>query len=105
MDELSDVLDDYLLLRAENALSKHLRVWRMRIFQLRGPGMQADLFSQRSQRLKLRLVLRIWKDKAVARKDPDDSINSLVSDNSMRAHTAQFTLRRPSRKHMLLNTL
>lgn len=76
----------------------------MRLFQLRGPAMQADLFKQRSQRLKLRLLLRIWREKAVAKKASDvDTTTSSTIDTSDRAHTAPITPKRSTRRHLWRN--
>jgi hypothetical protein len=63
---------------------------------------QADLFNQRSRRLKMRLVLRMWKEKVAARKIIDDSLSSSVLEDSIRAHTAPITPR-PTRRHLWRN--
>ena len=66
--------------------------------------MQADFFKQRSQRLKLRLMLRIWRDKLRAKNASDvDSTKSSVVGDSDRAHTAPVTPRRSTRRYLWRN--
>ena len=72
----------------------------MRLFQLRGPAMQADMFKHRSQRLKLRLILRIWREKTHTQKELDDTTTIEGSD---RAHTAPITPKRSTRRYLWRN--
>lgn len=91
--QLQDVAGDHLFLRNHVLLAQHLRAWRMRLLQLKGPQMQALLFIQRSQRLQLRLMLRLWKNKLRIKREIQDS--SVLSD---RAHTAPITPTRSTRR-------
>jgi hypothetical protein len=102
--DLSEMSESYLLARDRSIAVEQLRTWRMRVFQLRGPSMQADLFKQRSQRLKLRLMLRIWKDrlKSKSADNDTDSLSSLAASD--RAHTAPITPRRSTRRYLWRNT-
>jgi hypothetical protein len=83
-----------------------IRTWRMRIFQLRGAAMQAELFKQRSQRLKLRLMLRIWKGKSKEHGATDQEVDTTTLSqigNSDRAHTAPLTPKRSTRRYAWRN--
>lgn len=102
---LSDILDDYLFVQSQTAAIQYLRVWRMRYFQLRGAAMQADLFKQRSNRLKLRLVLRMWHHKVKAKTEENvDTTGLLAVESPDRAHTAPLTPGRSTRR-LLWRTL
>jgi Sfi1 spindle body protein len=99
--QLEDMLDDYAMARNEDTATQHLRVWRMRLFQLRGPAMQADLFNKRSQHLKLRLLLRIWREKERARKTSSTDLTiPMTTEASDRAHTAPITPNRSTRRYL-----
>ena len=75
----------------------------MRLFQLRGPAMQADMFKHRSQRLKLRLILRIWREKTHTQKESDDTTKSSMIEGLDRAHTAPITPKRSTRRFLWRN--
>jgi len=104
VDELSEILDDFLLDQDEDMTKEYLRIWRLRIFQLRGKTMQAELFQQRSGRLKLRLIFRIWRDKVRAVHTTDiQSTRSSTIELSDRAHTAPITPHRSTRRYLWRN--
>jgi hypothetical protein len=104
LSDLSNVSEDYALSRTELNATQYLRTWRMRIFQLRGLAMQAELFSQRSERLKSRLLFRIWmkklKSKDLSDNEPSSSVRNGTSD---RAHTAPLTPKRSTRRNLWRN--
>ena len=75
----------------------------MRLFQLRGPALQADMFKQRSQRLKLRLILRIWREKTHTQKESDDTRKISTIGGLDRAHTAPITPKRSTRRYLWRN--
>jgi len=102
--DLSDHFNDHLLVRNQILAMQLLRAWRMRLFQLRGPTMQADLFKQRSERLKLRLILRIWREKTSAKKGLDEENTISTLEDSDKAHTAPVTPKRSTRR-LLWRTL
>jgi hypothetical protein len=105
VNELEDISEDYISVRNRNVAAQHLRSWRMHIFQLRGPAMQSDLFRQRSERLKLRLMLRLWRQKLKAKHMPDMDSNEMTTiENTDRAHTAPITPRRSTRRYAWRNT-
>jgi hypothetical protein len=101
LNYLSDIADEYSTHRDESNSAQFLRTWRMRIFQLRGPAMQAELFNQRSKRLKLRLILRSWREKLRLKTAVDsDMTEQSLTDRSDRAHTAPITPNRSTRRHL-----
>ena len=65
--------------------------------------MQADMFKQRSQRLKLRLILRIWREKTHSQKGSDDTTKTSTIGGSDRAHTAPITPERSTRRYLWRN--
>jgi len=104
VDELSGILDGFLLDQDEDMAKECLRIWRLRIFQLRGKTMQAELFQQRSARLKLRLVFRIWRDKLKAVHTTETQSTSVSTiELSDRAHTAPITPHRSTRRYLWRN--
>ena len=83
---LSDIADEFSANRDESNAAQFLRTWRMRIFQLRGPAMQAELFNQRSKRLKLRMIFRSWREKLNSKMPIDSDMAELsLTDRSDRA--------------------
>lgn len=66
--------------------------------------MQADLFANRSQRLKLRLVFRIWREKTIAKMAVrDDRTIERTSDNLDKARTARIIPNRPTGRYIWRN--
>lgn len=101
LNNLSDIADEYSMIRDESNAAQFLRTWRMRIFQLRGPAMQAELFNQRSKRLKVRLVFRSWREKLKSKRPLQiDMTEQSLTDRSDRAHTAPLTPNRSTRRHL-----
>jgi len=104
LSDLSDAAEDYVQNHTEVKAAQCLRTWRMRIFQLRGPAMQADLFNQRSKRLKLRLMFRIWREKLKSKDLSDNELSNSVSNGLPdRAHTAPLTPTRSTRRYLWRN--
>lgn len=101
LNNLSDIADEFSANHDESNATQFLRTWRMRIFQLRGPAMQAELFNQRSKRLKLRLIFRSWREKLKSKMPHNsDMTERSLSDRSDRAHTAPLTPDRSTRRYL-----
>ena len=98
---LSDIADEFSANRDESNAAQFLRTWRMRIFQLRGPAMQAELFNQRSKRLKLRMIFRSWREKLNSKMPLDsDMTERSLTNRSDRPHTAPLTPNRSTRRYL-----
>jgi hypothetical protein len=72
----------------------------MRVFQFRGHNMQAEMFKQRSQKLQLRVMVRIWRDKVIVQRTESIDPARLIADGGDRAHTAPITPKRSTRKYL-----
>jgi len=95
----------YMEDRNHLTLMQHLRVWRMRVLQLKGPQMQAHLFLQRSQRLKIRFILRAWRERLKLKRVTleDNFALSGTHEHPDRAHTAPITPTRSTRRLLWRN--
>jgi Sfi1 spindle body protein len=99
MEHLAEVAMNHSHERDQQRMSRSLRTWRMRVFQLRGPEMQAHRFYERSQRLKLRVVFRIWRVKASLRNVAPNT-PSVFFNTPDQAHTAPVIPSRSTRRLM-----
>ena len=65
--------------------------------------MQAAMFKQRSQKFKLRVMLRIWRDKVIVQRTEAIDPTRLTAVGGDRAHTAPITPIRSTRKYLWRN--